>query len=77
MVGCCRSCGCTKDNPCILANGDECAFLTSRADRCNNPNCVKAWEKEYDRLLEADRRRQAIYRKARSQRKPARRRRAA
>lgn len=51
----CRFCHCTPDNPCRVPGGDECAFVTERADRCSAPGCVVAFEAEYDRLLERDR----------------------
>ncbi|SEG55960.1 hypothetical protein SAMN05421819_3535 [Bryocella elongata] len=42
--GTCQYCGCTREEPCKLADGDECAFLNSNATRCSNPDCVRADE---------------------------------
>ena len=42
----CRYCHCTAAAPCTLANGDECAFLGAAADRCSNPACVVAFERD-------------------------------
>jgi hypothetical protein len=42
----CRFCDCTPEDPCKLPNGDECAYMTSRANRCNKPSCILAFEAE-------------------------------
>lgn len=56
-AGVCRFCHCTAENPCKLSNGDECSFVTKLANRCNRPECVRAWEREMDAEIEADRER--------------------
>jgi hypothetical protein len=70
--GQCRFCGCTATNACRLTNGDECMFLTARADRCSNPDCVKAFEDERDREIREDRERCKLVRRVREQMKKAR-----
>jgi hypothetical protein len=51
----CRFCHCTPERPCKVPGGDECAFLTEKADRCSAPGCVVAFEAEYDRMIERER----------------------
>lgn len=65
--GRCRFCGCTREQPCALSNGDECAFLNARANRCSRPECVKAFEDERDRMLCEDKQRRAMVRQLREQ----------
>jgi hypothetical protein len=51
----CRFCGCTPEASCRVPGGDECAFLTPKADRCNAPGCVAAFEREMRDGIERDR----------------------
>lgn len=71
----CRFCKCTADNPCRLRNGDECAFVTKLANRCNAPACVKAFEAERKREIAEDREQVRRQREAKRQIEKARRRR--
>ena len=70
----CRFCRCTKENPCRIPGGDECAFLGKRADRCSAPGCVVAFEAEYDRMIERERMQLRLIRKLSSKGKKKQRR---
>ncbi len=54
----CRFCHCTPQDIHRIPGGDECSFLGA-GDRCSHPDCISAYEAEYDRMIarERDRRR--------------------
>jgi hypothetical protein len=74
----CRFCHCTPEHPCRVPGGDECAFVTEKADRCSAPGCVVAWEAEWDRHCRRERTRMQLVReltkKSKSQKRQSKRR---
>jgi len=62
-VRCCRFCGCTPEHPCRVPGGDECAFLTAKADWCSAPGCVLAHEAAYDNAIAQEQARLRLIRK--------------
>lgn len=71
--GVCRFCGCTAENPCVLPSGDECGFATRLRTRCTAPACVRAFWKELDAEIEADRERRRKLRQLKQETKSSRR----
>jgi hypothetical protein len=53
--GVCRHCTCTEDDPCKLANGDECCWIDSTRTVCSGRDCLIAEDARKAAAKEAER----------------------